>query len=135
MTKKATRAVSLENMFSDPTFQWSTKHSYPNRIYGNGKKIGALVAVRGRREDFAVNVSGLDYVVKAETEGRLKEGYVVLAKKNGGTAPEYIAAARVSEVAERLRGVTPLEGDYGPYHWITATFQPATRGNDADVPF
>jgi hypothetical protein len=115
--------MSIENIFTDPSFRsWSTQ-CYPNRLYGNGKEIGAVVAVRGRRgDDFALGVAGLDYVVKAEAEGSIKEGFVVLAKQNGGNVLEYVGSAQASEVAERLRNVTPWEGKWGKYHWITATF-------------
>jgi hypothetical protein len=88
-----------------------------------------------RSEDFALNANGLDHVVKAEADGRLKEGYVVLAKQNAGAALEYIAAARAADVSERLRNIPPYEGKWGPYHWITTNFQPASSGRDAEEPF
>lgn len=127
-------AVSIESIFTDPHFRSSSAKGYPNRLYGYGDKVGAVVAVRGQRgNDFALNADGLAYVVQAETEGRVKEGYVVLAKQNGGTTPEFIGAARASEVHERLLNVTPINGKWGPYHWITETFEPVTR--DDGVPF
>src|SRR3984957_5473604 len=103
--------MSLEKIFTDPSFRSSSTQCYPNRLYGDGKKIGAVVVVRGQRgNDFALGVAGIDYVLKAEAEGRIKQGFVVLAKQNGGAVPEYIAATRVTEVHERLRDLTPRVG-------------------------
>jgi hypothetical protein len=116
--------MSIENIFTNPTFRSWSKQCYPNRLYGDGE-IGAVVAVRGRGDDFALGVAGLTYIVKAEAEGRIKEGFVVLAKQNGGNVLEYIGAELASEVAERLRNVTPREGKWGPYHWITTSFNTA----------
>jgi hypothetical protein len=116
--------MTIENIFTDPSFRSWSKQCYPNRLYGDGKEIGAVVAVKGRHgDDFALGIAGLDYIVKAEAEGRIKEGFVVLAKQNGGGVLEYIGAERASEVAERLRNVTPWKGKWGAYHWITATFR------------
>ena len=123
--------MEIQNIFTDPTFRSSSKY-YPNRLYGDGKQTGAIAVTRGRGNDFALNAEGLDYVVQAETEGRVKEGYVVLASRNGST-PQFIAAARAKEVQERLRNVTPREGNFGPYHWITVNFQPAASRDDGDV--
>jgi hypothetical protein len=62
------------------------ENCYPNRLYGNGE-IGAVVVVQGKQgTDYALSVAGLDYVVKAEAEGRIKEGFVALAKMNGNRA-------------------------------------------------
>jgi hypothetical protein len=125
--------MSIEKIFTNPSFRSSSAEFYPNRLYGDGKKIGAVVVVQGRRgDDYPLGVAGRDYVVKAEAEGRIKEGFVVLAKQNDGRL-EYIASARASEVAERLRNVTPWEGKWGPYHWITETFCPVSDA--ADKPF
>lgn len=115
--------MSIENIFTDPSFRSSSTQCYPNRLYGNGNDIGAVVAVQGRGgEDFALGVAGLEYVIKAEEEDRIKQGYVVLAKQNSGNSLEYLASERATEVAERLRNVTPREGKWGLYHWITRWF-------------
>jgi hypothetical protein len=124
--------TSIEKMFVDPDFRSSSGKGYPNRLYGNSKKkIGAIAVVRGRGNDFALSVAGLNYVAEAEAEGRVKEGYVVLAQLNGGATPEFIAAERVTKVAERLRDVTPSNGKWGEYHWITETFQPVLQDDSA----
>lgn len=123
--------MTIEKIFTDPGFRSSSGKCYPNRLYGNGSKIGAVVVVRGRGHDFALSIAGLDYVVAAETEGRVKEGYVVLAQPNGGGTPEFIAAERATAVQERLKNVSPSNGKWGEYHWITETFQPVMQDDSA----
>jgi hypothetical protein len=125
--------MSIENIFQDASFRSSSTPSYPNRIYGNGK-TGAVVVVQGKHgTDFALGVAGLDYVIKAEAEGRIEEAYVVLAKTNGGSVPAYVASAPAKAVAERLRSIAPRDGKFGPYHWITETLH--SVNGDAEVPF
>lgn len=111
--------MSIENIFIDSSFHYSSTQCYPNRLYGDGKEIGAVVVTPSRRGDCQLRVAGLDYVVKAEAEGRIKEGFVVLAKLNSRNVLKYVRSARASEVAERLRNVTPRESRLGTYYWIT----------------
>ena len=71
-----------------------------------------------------MGANGLEYLMKAEQEGRINTGYVVLAQANG-TRPEFIAAEKAAVVHERLRDYPPREGQLGPYWWITVDFMPA----------
>ena len=119
--------MNLNTIFSDPAWKLSTAIAYPNqlgRLDQDGTTAGAVIVVRGRGQDFALGVNGLEYVVKAEQEGRINAGYVVLAQANG-RRPEYIAAEKAAVVHERLRAYAPREGQLGPYWWITADFRPA----------
>jgi hypothetical protein len=130
--------MKFKNLFSDPSWRWTSKNCYPNRLYGNGQKVGAVVVVRkeGRGQDFALNAAGLDSVTKAEADGRLKEAYVVFANQNGNDLPEVVASERATEVSERLHGVRPLDGQYGAYWWLTRNFMPtATSGESSDEPW
>lgn len=122
--------VAVRKILTDPSFRSSSAEFFPNRLVGNGK-VGALVVVKGKHDDFGLGVAGLEYVVKAEAEGRIKEGYVVLAKPNGGTTLEYVASARAGEVAKRLHNVTPRIGPRGAYHWVTAKFEAAASNGKA----
>jgi hypothetical protein len=127
----------FDRIFTDPNYRWSKKNCYPNRLYGNGK-TGAVVVVRrgGRGEDFALNTAGLNYVIKAEADGRLKEAYVVLAVQNGDDQPQVVASERATVVAERLGNIPPLKGRFGQYWWINQNFIPsASFTESADEPF
>ena len=124
--------VMIATIFSDPGWRWST--GFPNRVYGNGE-IGAVVVVQGKPgADFALSVAALDYVLAAEAEGRIAEGYVVFATRNGSGNPEFFAAERVKTVAERLEGVDPRSGEWGDYHWLGGNFAPAAKSR-AEMPF
>jgi hypothetical protein len=128
----------FNKLFTDPNFRWSSKKCYPNKLCGNEQKIGAVVVVRRgeRGKDFALNTTGLAYVIRAEADGRLKEGHVVLAVQNGDDQPQVVASARATAVAERLRDVPPQDGQFGQYWWINKDFMPAARfGESADEPF
>ena len=93
--------VMIATIFSDPGWRWST--GFPNRVYGNGE-IGAVVVVQGKPgADFALSVAALDYVLAAEAEGRIAEGYVVFATRNGSGNPEFFAAER-SQDSRRTTG-------------------------------
>ena len=125
-----------ENIFADPRWRWASEVGYPNRVYGDGE-IGAVVVVQAKfSNDFALSIAALKYVAEAEAAGRIQEGYVVLAQRNGRGNPEFVAAERVKTVAERLQGVDPSPGQWGEYHWITTAFVPANsaRGGAA-MPF
>jgi hypothetical protein len=78
----------FENMFTDTiSWKWTDNNCYPNRRYYNKQqRVGAVAVVRkhdNRGDDFALNSAGLDYVVQAETDGRIKEAWVILAVQNG----------------------------------------------------
>jgi hypothetical protein len=130
--------MNLSTIFSDPAWKFSTDKAYPNqlgRLDQDGTTTGVLVVSRGRGQDFALGVNGFEYLIKAEQEGRITTGYVVLAQANGGR-PEFIAAEKAAVVHERLRAYAPREGQLGPYWWITADFMPAvTMKLSPNAPF
>ena len=92
--------AALKTITTDPAFTSSDAISFPNRIFGgtkDGKRIGALVAVRRSRrggKDFALNKVGLDYLDKALRDGRIDEGYVALFQDGG----EFVAAEQAQVV-------------------------------------
>lgn len=120
--------MNLSTIFSDPAWKLSTAtEAYPNQLARydqDDTTTGVLVVMRGRGKDFAVGANGLKYLLKAEQEGRINTGYVVLAQANGGR-PEYIAAEKAVVVHERLRDYPPRDGQLGPYWWISNDFLPA----------
>ena len=85
--------------------------------------------MRGHGQDFALGVNGLEYLMKAEQEGRITTGHVVLAQANG-ILPEVIAAEKATVVHERLCNYVPRDGQLGkgwdPIGGFTADFMPAT---------
>ena len=125
--------MSLREIFTDPRFRFSTSIGYPNRLYGgevDGKKIGAVVILKnanGRSEDFALNVSGLQYVLKAEEEGRIAEGYVVLARREADGSDKVISVEPTREVHERVRNIPPSGGSSG--HFGALPFPTKSRFN------
>jgi hypothetical protein len=131
----------LRTITTDPAFKSSDAISFPNKIYGgtiDGKKIGALVVLRrarSRGSDFAISASGLEYLEKAQHDGRIDEGYVVFFQD--GHPREFIAAEQAKVVHDRLRGIGPQAGNWGPYWWVTAEFTTPSSGavDDDEVPF
>jgi hypothetical protein len=127
------------DIFSNPAWKLAAPDAtFPNML-ARLDEVGAVIAIRrdGRRgEDFALGVAGLDYILKAEDEGRIATAYVVLAREvaNGRA---FVACEKAREVQDRLRGISPRrDGRFGPYYWVTAELKPAeTMGVDRDAPF
>jgi hypothetical protein len=133
----------IETIFTNSSWKFSTAIAYPNQLAARndvaGTIIGAVVALRrtdGRGQDFALSTAGLEYLLKAEEEGRIAEGYVVLGYLSNDGRREFVAAERAHVVHERLRGYAPLDGDLGLYFWITREFMPAVSMRlDRNAPF
>jgi hypothetical protein len=132
--------MDFTTIFTDPGWKLSTAIAYPNqlgRLDQDGDTIGVVIVLRGRGQDFALGVAGLEYLIKAEQEGRITTGYVVLAQANG-ERPEFIAAEKAAVVYERLRKYIPRDGKLGlgSYWWITVDFMPAmTMKLNPNAPF
>jgi hypothetical protein len=130
----------LTTIFANQAWRFSQPRGmYPNvlaRLEHDDRIIGAVVVVRGHGQDFALGEAGLDRVVKAEQEGRITIGYVVLANE----ANIFTAAEVAQTVYDRLREYPLLDGKFGSYWWITDQFQPSstmrqTRRFDPDAVF
>jgi hypothetical protein len=128
----------ITTIFTDPAWKFSWAIASPNQLAALND-IGAVVVLRradGRGRDFALGVAGFEYVLKAEEEGRIAEGYVALGLSIKGNRPEFVAAERVQVVHERLREYAPIDGDFGRYWWITREFMPAASMRlDPHAPF
>jgi hypothetical protein len=130
----------ISTIFSNPSWTLSQAVAFPNqlgRLDHDGAIIGAVLVLRGRGQDFALGVAGLEYVTTAEKEGRITDAYVVLAQRSAdGGRREFIAAEKAAVVHERLREYAPREGQFGRYWWISVEFVPATSmGLSPDAPF
>jgi hypothetical protein len=63
--------------------------------------------------------TGIDYLFRAQEEGRIKAGFLVLMRENKIVATKDIAA-----VASMVSNVAPRDGDLGPYYWFNADGTP-----------
>jgi len=99
------------------TAQTRTLGIYPNSLRHHAdENIGALVTVKSNKYDeYAVSATGIDYLFRAQEEGRIKSGYLVLMRGNIIVATKDIAA-----VAAMVSNVFPREGQLGPYYWFNA---------------
>src|SRR5438105_3983594 len=111
--------MDISTIFSNPAWKFSAAVAYPNhlgRLDQDGITIGVVIVFR--KKGLALGVNGLEYLMKAEQEGRITTGHVVLAQANG-RCPEYITDEKAAVVYERLRDYVPYEGRLGPHWWIT----------------
>jgi hypothetical protein len=106
---------------------------FPNQLARLGQE-GAVVVIRRegtRGQDFALGVAGLEYVLQREQDGTIVTGLVVLANSQ-----RFLASEKAGLVHERLQGIAPSDGRYGPFWWITSEFLPAAAlARDEDAPF
>jgi hypothetical protein len=80
------------------------------------------------RGDFALGKSLPDFLAEHR-----EWAYVMLGKGGVRDPLEPIAIKPYAEVAERLKGISPINGDYGRYWWINSSFEFAQE--DEEVPF
>ena len=125
-----------DEFFTDPNWrQFATdvlkaKGAYPNRLYSNkSQNSGAMVAFRGASDSWAVNKAAVDYLINAVQQGRIGEGYAILAE---GKPPAVVSSLTINELAKLLKDVPPTAGTWGPYWWIPRGF---AIGPSADTPF
>jgi hypothetical protein len=114
--------------FGDPNWRPIAKetvdklHVTPNELWFNGTtKAGALVVKQsGQYAEYAFSKAGLDYVHKAELEGRISAGITVQVQRDGivGTIKP------VTKMVADLNGRPPRDGPFGPYWWINADGTP-----------
>jgi hypothetical protein len=96
--------TNLTTMFKDQRWRrYRTDETSPHMLYvatnGNGDKVAALVLRRTHVDgDWALSQSALDYVAGALRDGRITEGYVVLANKWN-----VVAHADAKEVLASMR--------------------------------
>ena len=86
----------------------------PNELWSHAEaKLGALVVRESKYPEFAVSKTGLEYLQTVVRDGKITDGFVVLARWND----EILAMKSVAEVAAALVKVPPRTGRLGPYWW------------------
>ena len=128
-----------DEFFTDPNWRPfapnvnKAKGAYPNRLYFNANQnSGAMVAFRGANDSWAVNKAAVDYLINAVREGRIGEGYAILAE---GTPTAVVSSLTINEVAKLLNDVPPTIGTWGAYWWIPRGFATGSSDALADAPF
>jgi hypothetical protein len=123
--KSIDEEINLANCLTDPRWQtYQPKQVVPHTLRvleRNGGKVVALVARRGRRNDWGINVGAMTYVAAGEREGKIAAGFVVIA--DGTTV---INSAPVEVVLARVAGLRPLSGELGDYFWFNSELMPVT---------
>jgi hypothetical protein len=79
----------------------------------------------------AVSKAGLDYLAAAVERGEHITSGEVVFYESYNRSTLYILRMNVVDVVERLKGVAPREGKYGPF-WL---FYHDGTPEDSDVPF
>lgn len=100
------------------------KNIFPNRLawVPEHPGVGAL-AVFQSQEDFAIGKAGLDYILNAQRDGRIQEGYVLLLGKSGPPYV-YVNSAPAAEVAEALAEEPLRDGKWGAFRWVASELIP-----------
>ena|SRR3974390_1556750 len=129
----------LDNLFADPAwkpFSFSLAKeigAYPNRIYFNSdENIGAVVAFRGKHDSWALNEAAVNYLHNAVHNGRISEGYAILATN---TPQKVVSVAGIEDVVKILDGVPCRDGDFGNYRWVDEKFRCSQSVELAKAPF
>jgi hypothetical protein len=108
---------------------------YPNEFRHDGNRAGVLIVWKAQTsEDFPMNKLGVDYLVKAQREGRI-EGHVVLARRRQEGKIETVSVKGIEDVACMVSGVPPKVGRFGPYWWLHADFMLDGFGALDQAPF
>jgi hypothetical protein len=137
LSKNDPNAALITTIFTGPKWRFSKHTGKPNQLAlleHDGKKIAALVVVRpASSEDYALSEAGLKHLIGTG----ITDIYVVLGvRATNVDRPEFVAAEKASLVHERVRDLPPRDGQWGPYWWITAEFEPAFSSggfSDSDV--
>ena len=121
-------ARTLTFSYSDPNCRQIAKEHCdrlritPNELWFNtSTNVGALIVKQsGQYAEYALSKAGLDYLLRAEQEGRIPAGIIVLVQRDGivGTIKP------VTKMVADLNGRPPREGPFGPYWWINADGTP-----------
>ena len=104
--------------------------AYPNRLYFNAdEKAGAVIVFQNPSGKWAVNEAAIKYVFEAVANGRLAQGFVVLAKRPA----EVVSVKKIEEATKLIGGEPPRDGDFGRYWWVDDQF--STEQSLDDAPF
>lgn len=108
--------------------------AFPNHLYSKEEgNLGAVVAFRGAHASWAVNNAAIKYVHDAVREGRISQGYAILAEMNN---PHHVVSWKpIEDVVALLAGVSCRQGEFGPYCWINKGFTTDQTADLANAPF
>jgi hypothetical protein len=139
-------ARTLTFSYSDPNCRQIAKEHCdrlritPNELWFNASTNVAALLIKqsGQYAEYALSQTGLDYVHKAEQEGRIAAGIMVLVQRDGIVGTIKPIAKMVADLNSR----PPREGPYGRYWWINADGTPYTPHSGpgslpplSDIPF
>ena len=117
----------MDNFFADQGWQRfgsvldKKTGAYPNhRYFKADENLGAVVSFKGQSDAWSLNQNGVNYLLAAVRDGKIRNGYVVLA---AGKPPEMIACKPVAEVVSLLGGAPPRDGAFGRYWWVDQEFR------------
>jgi|SRR5215831_4877951 len=122
--------ISIDKLRVCPPDEAQVKDVFPNRLaWIEGETLGALVVYQGRGNDFALGRNGLDYLTKAQNEGRIDKGFVLLMRPNSSKG-ELLGTLTLDEVNVAVASLPSRSGQWGEYWWL-----PATLVTPSSVPF
>jgi len=105
---------------------WCEKQGFSSRLYRrvmeDGTKIAYVVLHASARGDFALNQAVFNFLSAALSAGEIAGCYIVVADRKGLKPVRQIA---IGELAERLKNVSPMEGQYGDFWWVNEQLRPA----------
>jgi hypothetical protein len=85
-----------------------------NELWRNKQAVhGALVAIKKKYDEYAVNQKGLNYLCEAVQSGRVTVGVVVLARRQDGERI-IINTKPVADVVALVANVTPRDDGFWP---------------------
>jgi hypothetical protein len=104
----------LSRMFGDARFRQFKKFRWYGEV--DGMRIGIVVANKGASyNNFALNKADFDDLLAAKRSGKIDLAFVVASTASGG----YVAHHDAEEYAERLRDLTPRNGQFGEFWTLT----------------
>jgi hypothetical protein len=120
----------LTDFFNNP--QWRKFSSDLNKEKGLSPNVGyfnetenalAVVVFRGTTGSWAFNKASLDYLEEGLENDKIAVGLVILAQKPRA----IVAMLEVAEVARKLAGIEPYDGEWGLYWWLDEHFTSTNR--------
>jgi hypothetical protein len=124
-------AIDIDKLHICSPDEARLKGVFPNRLaWIEGEAFGALVVYKGTRgNDFALGRNGLDYLAKAQSEGRIKQALVLLMRPNAGKG-ELLGTLTLEKINVAIASLSPLAGQWGEYWWL-----PGLMVTPTSVPF
>ena len=110
------------NFMFEPNSVWrmlenhNTRRIKPNEFWFYGDTAALVIFQSQTGDDFSLSKAGLEYAMGLFHDRNIKHGHVVLVRK---IVPRLVVAYRsIIEVAHEVEGISPRDGEYGPYWWL-----------------